>query len=642
MTAPAVPTRGRLRPLRLGEVTITGGFWAQRQTINAEASIPHSHHWMDRLGWVDNFVRAASGTIGADHRGMLFADSEVYKLAEAMAWETARSGSADAESGLAQLVTVIGPAQEPDGYLNTAFGRAGQAPRYSNLEQGHEMYNVGHLLQAAVARARTSDADDLGPIARRAADHVCATFGPGGIERVCGHPEIELGLVELARVTGEQRYLDQAALFVERRGHGTLGGPDQDLAYSQDDVPVRTATVLRGHAVRALYLAAAAVDVAIERGDDELLAAVITQWEATVARRTYLTGGMGSHHAGERFGADFVLPPDRAYSETCAGIASVMLAWRLLLATGEARCADLIERTLFNVVATSPSPEGTAFFYANPLHQRRPGAVPDPDVESRRASTSLREPWFLVACCPTNVARTFASLAAYVATADDAGIQIHQYADCHIATSLAARTRMALDVVTDYPDDGTVAVRIAESDGGPWALTLRVPDWAHGATLSGPDGVRRPAEPGTVTIEWPFRADDVVTLDLPVRPRWTHPDPRIDAVRGCVAVEKGPLVYCAESVDLSDGRHVDAVEVDARVAPRDDSERGTVVVTARLHTHADQGWPYASDPPGDAQPPDRVEIACRPYHRWGTRGPASMRVWLPHGGRTILQGARNE
>ena len=201
-------------------------------------------------------------------------------------------------------------------------------------------------------------------------------------------------------------------------------------------MPVREATVFRGHAVRALYLAAGAVDVAVETGDDELLASIISQWEATIARRTYLTGGMGSHHTGEAFGDDFVLPPDRAYSETCAGIASVMLAWRLLLATGEPRFADLIERTLYNVVATSPAPDGRSFFYANPLHQRVPGNVPDPDVESKRASSSLREPWFLVACCPTNVARTLASLAAYLATADDGGIQIHQYAESRIGTTL--------------------------------------------------------------------------------------------------------------------------------------------------------------------------------------------------------------
>jgi DUF1680 family protein len=318
---PVVPSRGRLRPLGLDEVEILGGSWAQRQHINSTATLAHCQSWMERLEWVANFERAVDGTIAGNHQGMMFADSDVYKLMEAMAWEVGRSGSADADDRIRGLTEIIGAAQESDGYLNTVFGRPGQEPRYSNLEWGHELYNFGHLLQAGVARSRTTGDDRFVEIARRAGDHVCATFGPGGIERVGGHPEIELGLVEMARVTGEQRYLDQAALFVERRGRGTLGEIGFGQAYFQDDLPVREATVFRGHAVRALYLAAGVVDVAVETSDDELLASIISQWEATVARRTYLTGGMGSHHTGEAFGDDFVLPPDRAYSETCAGIA---------------------------------------------------------------------------------------------------------------------------------------------------------------------------------------------------------------------------------------------------------------------------------------------------------------------------------
>ena len=421
----------------------------------------------------------------------MFADSDVYKLMEAMAWEVGRSGSADAERGFGELTAVIAPAQEADGYLNTVFGRAGQPPRYSDLEWGHELYNDGHLFQAAVARARTVGSDEFVAIARRVADHVCDTFADGGIERVGGHPEVELGLVELARQTGEQRYLDQAATFVRRRGTGTLGEIPFGQAYFQDDVPIRDAAVFRGHAVRAMYLAAGAVDVAVETGDDELIDALVAQWEATVARRTYLTGGMGSTHTGEAFGDDFMLPPDRAYSETCAGIGSVMLAWRLLLATGETRFADLIERTLYNVVATSPAPDGRHFFYANPLHQRVPGSVPSDDVESKRASSSLREPWFLVACCPTNVARTLASLAGYLATADSDGIQIHQYANSRIRTTIGDSRRVGVELATGYPDDGTVAVRVTETDGQPWALTLRVPSWADGAELV--DGDERAA-----------------------------------------------------------------------------------------------------------------------------------------------------
>ncbi|MEU2281123.1 beta-L-arabinofuranosidase domain-containing protein [Streptomyces sp. NPDC013178] len=626
---PVAPSRGRLRPLGLDEVRITGGFWGRRRHTNATATIGHCLDWMERVGWTGNFRAAAEGRIHRDRRGREFADSEMYKLLEAMAWDGAAH---DAE--IAASTDVVAPAQEPDGYLNTAFGRPGQQPRYSDLEWGHELYCYGHLIQAGVAQTRAHGEGELAKIARRAADHVCATFGPGGIEGVCGHPEIETALVELARATGEQRYLDQAALFVERRGHGTLADIEFGRAYFQDDMPVREAGVLRGHAVRALYLAAGAVDVAVETGDEELLAAVVRQWEATVARRTYLTGGMGSHHRDESFGDDFVLPPDRAYSETCAGVASVMLSWRLLLATGDPRYADLAERTLFNVVATSPSEDGRAFFYANTLHRRHRGTVPPADAVSPRAESSLRAPWFAVSCCPTNVARTLAQLPAYLATADDHGIQLHQYADAEIATTLAGDRDVALRVRTDYPSGGSVTVRVGRSSDHPWTLSLRVPAWTRGATawLVDPDGVRRAVAPGTAEVTRAFRSGDEVRLELPVAPRWIGADPRVDAVRGTVAVQRGPLVYCAESVDLPDGREVDAVRVDPSAQPEDGPDDtvvapGDLAVPGRPNGAA---WPYR---PLDEAPAPAAEhgsgIVLVPYHSWANRGPSTMRVWLP-------------
>jgi DUF1680 family protein len=317
---------------------------------------------------------------------------------------------------------------------------------------------------------------------------VCAAFGPDGNQGVCGHPEIEMALVELYRATGEERYLEQARLFVERRGRPALADILRGRDYFQDDVPVRAAAAFRGHAVRALYLASGAVDVAVETGDRELRAAIERQWEHTVAARTYLTGGMGSRHAGEAFGEDFELPSDRAYSETCAGVASVQLAWRLLLATGDVRDADLAERTLYNVVATSPALDGGGCFYANlaaPAAARRGSG---PGRREPRAASSLRAPWFHVACCPTNVARTFASLAAYVATTDDGGVQIHQLAPGTIRAGDVARR-----VETGYPWSGEVAVRVEVTRGEPWRLSVRVPAWAGEAVLVGGGERRRVA-----------------------------------------------------------------------------------------------------------------------------------------------------
>jgi uncharacterized protein len=616
--SPVVPTRGSSRPLGLDEVHLVGGFWGTRQQVNCESTIDHHRSWLDKLGWTGHFTEAAGGA--GSRRGREFTDSEVYKLMEAMAWDAGRTGDQGRDADLVELIGMIGAAQARDGYLNTAFGRPGQRPRYSDFAQGHELYCAGHLLQAAVAHARTTVQSDLLTIACRVADHVCDTFGPTGRSGICGHPEIEAGLVELARVTGEQRYLDQAALFVDRRGYRTL--PEQEFGwpYFQDDMPVRDATVLRGHAVRALYLSAGAVDVAVETGDTELLEAVAAQYDRTLARRTYLNGGMGSRHADEAFGEDFVLPADRAYSETCAGVASIMLAWRLLLATGDPRYADIIERTLYNVVATSIGDDGRSFFYANTLHQREHGEPVPADRERLHFAAGIRAPWFEVSCCLGNMARLFASLSAYMATVDGDGVRLHQYANAVVRTQLGDGRRVGLRVRTDYPETGTVVVRVTEPPGGPWALALRVPAWASGARLDG-----EVVEPGVAVARREFTAGDEVRLELPVKPRWTFPDPRIDAVRGTVAVERGPVVLCAESTGAE---NLDDLTVDVTTPPED--AEGGATVRGRFAKPVSNGWPY-SPAEQEIDRSDPVPVHLVPYHRWARRGPSTMRVWLPRG-----------
>jgi DUF1680 family protein len=638
--APVLPIRGRFRPLGIGEVRIEGGFWAERQSINAVASLAHIEHWLEREGWIRNFDLAAlgdsavPGDIARERRGREFSDSEVYKLLEAMAWEIGRTGDDGLESRFRAIVRRVAAAQEPDGYLNTRFGRPGQAPRWSDLEWGHELYCTGHLLQAAVARARTRPGADDGlvEVARRAADNVCDTFEPDGIDGVCGHAEIETALVEFARTTKDDRYLAQAALFVERRGHGRLSDVRFGAEYFQDELPVRQATVLRGHAVRANYLAAGAVDVAVELKDVDLLDAVRDQWTNAVTRRTYITGGQGSRHRDEAFGEDWVLPPDRAYSETCAGVGSVMLAWRLLLADGDLRYADLIERTLFNVVSTSPAADGRSFFYTNTLHCREPGTVPDADRPSPRAAVSLRAPWFEVSCCPTNVARTLASLSAYVVTSDDEGLQLHQYVPGTIEHGRADGPDLCVTVATDYPRDGQIRVRIDSDDDHPWSLSLRVPGWAaRGATVT-IDGDTRPVGPGLFIERRTWRRGDEVVLSLPMAPRFTYPDDRVDAVRGCVAVERGPLVFAVESVDVPGVNTVDELRVDTSQPPR--LVDGRVTVRCRRVRPDGHDWPYRTDATESAPAvgEELDEVPLVEYHAWANRGPSTMRVWLPTGG----------
>ncbi|MGH1549511.1 glycoside hydrolase family 127 protein [Leifsonia poae] len=629
---PVVPSRSLLRPLGAHELRVVGGFWGRIQELNASAIIAHCERWMERIGWIGNFDRAADGTVAEHHDGIEFVDSEVYKLLEAMAWELGRSADPALEGRYRSLVDRVAAAQEPDGYLHTAFGRPGQRPRYSDLEWGHELYCFGHLFQAAVARARSGHPDDmLVIVARRLADHVVREFGPEGRDAICGHPEIETALVELGRTLGEERYVEQARLFVERRGRRTLRTTlFQGSDYFLDDVPVREATVLRGHAVRAAYFASGALDVAVETGDDALLAAVADQWRATVAHRTYLTGGIGAHHQNEEFGADDELPPDRAYAETCAAIGSVMVGWRLLLQTGAAHHADLIERTLLNAVLVSPREDGEAFFYANTLHQRQLASETDDDELSERAEASLRAAWFEVSCCPTNVARTLAGVASYFATADDDGVQLHQYGDVDLDTVLPDGRAVSLRVRSGYPYDGRVVVTV-ERDAE-FTLSLRIPAWSAGRARLTVAREEVQVDGDTASLHRAFASGDDIVLELDVAPRFTVAAPGIDAVRGTVAVERGPLVLCLESPDLPEDVRFEDVRLDPSRSPRP-TERGARVDLLVEERPADDGWPYRRL--DDAAPASRgrsVSAELVPYASWANRGPGLMRVWIPAAG----------
>jgi DUF1680 family protein len=621
---PVRPTTGALRPLGPDEIQIVDGFWHDKQQLNADVILAHCEEWIERIGWTSNFDTAAAGTIGGNHLGIEFVDSEVYKLLEGMAWELGRSANPTLEERYHALVARVGAAQEADGYLDTSFGRAGQPPRYSNLEWGHELYCFGHLIQAAVARLRSGMDDELPAIARRLADHLYVEFGPQGRVAVCGHPEIEPALAEFSRATGDARYLELARLFVERRGTGTLGPIHYGTEYFQDDLPVREATVLRGHCVRALYLAAGALDVAVETADAPLAAAVSEQWANTVARRTYITGGMGSHHLDEAFGADYELPPDRAYAETCAGIASVMLSWRLLLQTGETKYADLIERTMLNSVLVSPREDGKAFYYTNTLHQRTEGTVPSEDEISARAESSLRAPWFEVSCCPTNVARTLASIGLYFATATTDGLQLHQYGDYDVNTTIGAGA-LALTVRSGYPFDGGVSATIVEAPATPVTLSLRVPAWAVTTATAAVNGTTIPVTGTSIELRREFVAGDIVTLSISMEPRVIHPHPSIDAVRGTVAIERGPLVLALESNDLAGGRTVSDARLDTS-APITATEHGARVSIIGT-TAPESAWPYTLEETSSATDHQGVELI--PYFTWANRGPSTMRVWLP-------------
>jgi DUF1680 family protein len=614
--AAVVPTAaavGARRPLGAAAATVTGGFWSERLTINGARTIPAGFEQLASVGTLQNFELAAtSARTGYRALGVMFdgpfpfLDSDVYKWLEGAAWELRRRPDPGIQAMADEAITLVERAQRPDGYINTFVQVLKPDTAYRDLHWGHELYCIGHLIQASVAWYRALGDDRLLLVAERAAASVDRELGPGGRVAIDGHPEIEMALVELYRTTGDHHHLDVAAAFIDRRGRGLLGPGRFGPGYWQDHLPVAEAPSVVGHAVRQLYLDCGAVDVAVERRDDAMLNAVRRRWRDMVETRTYLTGALGSRHKDEAFGDPFELPPDRAYAETCAAIASVMLAWRLLLATGDPACADVIERTVYNAVLPALSLDGTSFFYVNPL-QRRTNRAWAP------AGDGHRQPWYACACCPPNLMRLIGSWPQLLATTDDGGgVRLHQYASAEIH---AGDIRLAIE--TDYPWDGAVRVTILEAPETERELALRVPGWCASATARDAAGTDLgPPSDGAIRMTRRWRSGEVIELTLAMPVRATAADPRIDAVRGCVAIERGPLVYAIESADLPAGVELEDVRLDSDARFELEQGRATgddaIAVTTLGHVRG-----------GDAV------IRAVPYHTWGNRGDGAMRVWIP-------------
>jgi len=527
--APTDQASCRFRPVALGAVDITGGFWAGRREVNGDVGIPSGRERLEAAGNLDN-LRLAAGVMDGEARGPVFMDSDVYKWLEAAAWEYARQPSEELLQAQREITAIVAAAQQPDGYLDSMVQLGHGGERYRDLPWSHEHYCAGHLFQAAVAQVRCTGDRGLLEVAVRLADHLVRTFGEDRRHDVDGHPEVEMALVELYRETGNRDYLELARYFVDARGHGLMESYGKEPTYFSDRVPVREQTTVEGHAVRAVYLAAGAADVAIELGDAELLAALERQLAAMEATKTYVTGGLGGRWDYEAFGDPYELPPDRAYAETCAAIGGVYWAWRMLLATGDPHYADVIERKLFNGFLAGVSLGGDAFFYVNPL-QLRSDAHPD----EGRSPAHGRRPWFDVACCPPNIMRTLASLPGYVATTDAEGVQLQQYVPgCVTAPVAGGLVEFTTD--TDYPWDGRIRVRVDSAPEGEWTLSMRVPAWADGATLRVGDR-ERPVDAGSyASVRRVWRPGDTVELSLPMAVRLVEADERIDDVRGCVAI----------------------------------------------------------------------------------------------------------
>jgi DUF1680 family protein len=612
------------RPLGAGGVRLSGGLLGEWQRRNRAVSLPQALRQMETAGNLGNLRLAVAGA-GGDYRGPAFMDSDLYKSLEAVSWEMGNEPAPALAEFAAEATALLAKAQLPDGYLNSYVQVSGR-PRYERLASSHELYCAGHLIQAAVAASRTFDDGALLRVATDFADHLVTAF-LGGTNGLDGHPIVETALVELYRETGTDAYLQLARQFVNQRGRGRVGDSGFGRRYLQDDVPVRVRAAVVGHAVRALYLEAGVVDVAVETGDQQLLASSVRRWDDMVATKTALTGGNGSRHSGEAFGDAWELPPDRAYNETCAAIASFQWAWRLLLATGEARYADLMERVLYNGFGASMSADGQRFFYVNPL-QRREDHFEEDDPGRRRE-------WFSCACCPPNIMRLVASLGHYVATAAADVLYVHLLAQAQVSAPLAGGV-LSLDVATDYPWSGAVEFRVRECPEAECALAVRIPGWSREVTvaLNGEPLPTQVDDRGYLVVRRRWRPGDVLACGLDVTPRLTYPDGRIDALRGTVAVERGPLVYCFEQADQDD----DVSLADLALGAGELSERPevlpgvgpTVLVEASaagLAAPGPGGLPYRARP--DGAPAGSVAAVALPYFQWDNRDGGAMRVWLP-------------
>lgn len=569
-------------------------FWKPRQEVNRKVSIAHSLKMLEAHGYLENFDRAAQGKRDS-FRGLIFMDSDAYKAIEAASYSLSNHPDPTLENLLDGIIAKIAAAQMPDGYLNTWFQINEPEKRWSNLRDAHELYCAGHLFEAAVAHHIATGKRTLLNVATRFADLIATTFGPGKREGYCGHPEIELALVQLSEATGDQAYYDLARHFIANRGshffarEHNVPNSSYDGSYWQDDVPIADHTRIKGHAVRAAYLMAGALDVS--KPGDEIWKMVERVWSNTTERNTYVTGGIGPSAHNEGFTEDYDLPNRTAYQETCASVAMMLWNHRLSLRTGDARYADVVERAMYNAFLAGVSLSGERFFYVNPLES---------------LGDHHRSEWFACACCPPNVTRTLASLAKYFYATTTDSLVVDQYASSTGKAKIGA-SEVRWSMKSDMPWGGRTQIKVQSA--GRFGLRLRIPTWSKAFTCSLP-GERVKGYFVIPAREW--RAGEVVNLDLAVAPRWIEPHPKVVANQGLIALAKGPLIYCFEQADNQDDLQEHAI-ASRQVEVKKEKGLGGIDVLEVTGRRGD------------------VETVLRaiPYCLWDNRQPGYMRVWSP-------------
>jgi DUF1680 family protein len=631
-------------------INLEDSFWVPRMETNRLRTIPIEYSQCKDTGRIDAFkLQWKPGMPNEPH---IFWDSDVAKWIEAAAYTLATTPDKDLEKLLDEVIEDIATAQQEDGYLNTHFTVVEPDKRWTNLRDLHELYCAGHMMEAATAYFQATGKRLLLDVMERYTDHIISVFGKEESKKrgYCGHEEIELALIKMYHTTGDDKYLKQAQYFIDERGKSPLyfdieaiarGEKPEDFwakkyDYCQADKPVREHDKIAGHAVRAMYIYSAMADLARETNDIELRKACDRIWDDMTTGKIYITGGIGPSAANEGFTAPYDLPNETAYAETCAAIGLVFWAHRMLQLECDGKYADEMECALYNGALSGVSLDGDKFFYANPL-AAHPGI--NPNINSWAGSndyTYQRSEWFGCACCPPNIARLIASIGNYIYSVSENTLAIHLYS-AGTAKMQVKSTDVTVRQLTNYPWDGQIAMMLEVAKPTEFTIKMRIPGWCDGAvaSINGQQiNVAENTEHGYLTISREWQTGDHITLILPmpVERVYSHPDVRQN--NGCVALQRGPIVYCIEQEDHTVPVHRIILPAQAELQPEYSSELlgGVVVIKGDAITPDMTAWKDVLYRINRHGAENKIQLTAIPYYAWCNRTPGAMRVWIPETG----------
>lgn len=629
---------------------INDSFFGRYEELVRDVVIPYQEKALkdeildaEKSHCIENFKLAAqvleTGKCDSEFYGMVFQDSDVAKWLEGAAYSLAMYPNPDLESRCDGAIDIIGKAQHPDGYLNTYFTVKEPDKRWTNLEEAHELYCAGHMMEAAVAYAQCTGKTKLLDIMCKMSDHIYEHFIVNKAEGYPGHPEVELALMRMYSCTGNKKYYELAKRFVDVRGVDSdyfvkesqrhnwtvWGNNPYDKEYTQCNEPVRNQKKATGHSVRAVYLYAGMADVAIESNDDELKNACKTLWNNINDARMYITGGIGSAYEGEAFTKDYHLPNNSAYAETCASIGLIFFANRMLEIERNSKYADTMERALYNTVLAGMQLDGQRFFYVNPLE-----IIPGISGEAKTHHHTLpqRPKWFTCACCPPNVARLLPSIANYAWHVNNETVFSNLYIGGEF--DLTDKFDGKIQVETGYPYNGDVVYKfVPNKDAMKMTLAIRIPSWSKNTaiTLNGKEATCD-IKDGYAYINGEFGKNDVLTASFDMSVRKIYSSEKVNENSGKVAFSRGPLVYCVEGVDNEDNVFELRIDKNATGKAQEynpDKLNGTTEIKVDGYRIKGSNTLYSYDEPKA----EKCEITLVPYYTWGNRGLNQMRVWIP-------------